>query len=318
MYSILFTVALAAPIALASPLYHNEVPFQVPALRNTTLRCGSVISSAKAAQLEAIFNFLLKETQPSTSSSSARTPAQTSSTSAAQPSSTPIANINVFWHKIVDCTRTSKNGDIAETQIVSQIDVLNADYRGMFTFKLASIDRTCNTTQFNEAGPENAQQTEMKTKDTSARKGSKHDLNVWTVGFDSGDAAGLLGYATFPASYATDPSDDGVVLLYSTLPGGSTTNYDQGKTLTHETGHWLGLYHTFQGGCSDTTGDYVKDTPAEASPASGCQTGRDTCPNLPGKDPVSNYMDYSDDSCSTLFTSGQAERMKMQWGAFRA
>ncbi len=64
-------------------------------------------------------------------------------------------------------------------------------------------------------------------------------------------------------------------------------------------------------------GDYVSDTPAEASAASGCQTGRDSCPSISGLDPVTNYMDFSDDSCANSFTSGQKNRMDTLWCYYR-
>jgi hypothetical protein len=112
-----------------------------------------------------------------------------------------------------------------------------------------------------------------------------------------------------------------VVLHYGSLPNGYLSPYNLGGTATHEVGHYLGLYHTFQGGCDtgscSTTGDNVCDTPAQSTATSGCPSGKDTCPAT-GLDPIHNYMDYSTDICYTNFTAGQDTRMNGMVNTYRS
>ena len=117
---------------------------------------------------------------------------------------------------------------------------------------------------------------------------------------------------------------DGVVVDYRTLPGGSAAPYNLGLSLTHEVGHWMGLYHTFQGGCNKkgSKGDMVVDTPAVAAPNFGCPSDdTDSCPGekgqLKGNDPIHNIMDYVNDRCMNELSKGQKDRMRNMWKVYR-
>ena len=231
-------------------------------------------------------------------------------------------NIGVFFH-VINKGKGIENGDVPTKWLHDQIDVLNAAYAGAdptaapssantpFRFSLIGVDRTTNASWFN-SGIDSAEEREMKT--------ALHVGGANTLNFYVNNAGGVyLGWATFPFWYASDPTQDGVVVLYSSLPGGDCCEplvYNQGDTGTHEVGHWLGLFHTFQGGCAANFNDFVSDTPSERSPAFGCPVGRDTCPG-PGVDPVENFMDYTEDFCMYQFTSGQSARMEAMSAQYR-
>jgi hypothetical protein len=214
--------------------------------------------------------------------------------------------IDVYFHVI---TSSTGQGNVPDHQINNQMKVLNAAFANWgWTFNLAGVDRTANNAWFAmEPGT-----TAERDAKAALRVGSADDLNVYSAN----PGGGLLGWATFPSSYASRPSDDGVVILFSSLPGGSAVPYNQGDTATHEVGHWMGLYHTFQGGCSNKN-DTVADTAAERSPAFGCPVGRDSCPRG-GLDPIENFMDYTDDACMFQFTGGQDARMDAQFSTYRS
>lgn len=213
--------------------------------------------------------------------------------------------IPVYWHVI---RNSAGSGALTSQQINNQINVLNAAYGSFgWQFQLVATDTTTNNTWF--TGCYGSSETAMKN---ALHRGSADDLNIYSCS----PSGGILGYATFPSDYSRRPLLDGVVILYSSLPGGSAAPYNLGDTATHEVGHWMGLYHTFQGGCNGS-GDQVSDTPAERSAAFGCPSGRDTCRNKPGLDPVENFMDYTDDACMFKFTSGQDSRMDSQFTTYR-
>lgn len=221
------------------------------------------------------------------------------------------ATIDVYFHVIT----SGGDGAVSTGTIAQQMNALNRGYGGKdggadtgFTFRLADVDVTENPAWF-DAGPGSADEAAMKQ---ALKEGGPADLNVYTT---SGNA--YLGWAYFPDIVGSSQEYlDGVVMDYRSMPGGPYgTAYSLGGTLTHEAGHWLGLYHTFDGGCGNK-GDYVADTPAERTPTGGCPEGKDTCPK-PGLDPIHNYMDYSYDSCYTQFTPGQGSRMQDQYLYFR-
>ncbi|KAF4829544.1 Extracellular metalloprotease [Colletotrichum siamense] len=217
-------------------------------------------------------------------------------------------NVNVYWH-VIARSQTVANGYLTQATLDEQLDVLNAAFAPHdVQFSQAGADWTINTQWASDSA-------ELTMK-RSLRKGTYADLNVYFV-----PGTPYLGYAYFPQTVSTGSSAfyyDGVVIRSAAVPGGSLAQYNLGHTATHEIGHWLGLYHTFEGYQCGGNGDYVSDTPFESEEAYNCEIGRDTCPTLAGTDPVTNYMDYSDDDCFTHFTDGQETRMHSYWDTYRA
>ncbi len=227
--------------------------------------------------------------------------------------------IQVVFHVIKKADGT---GDLSPEMLRSQIDILNEDFNalagtpgaqgtnGRFQFVLARFDPAGQpTTGINVITNDDWF---VDNGGTTMQRQLNWDpnryLNIYT-----NDAGGYLGYATLPQGSAGS-FDDGVVLLWEAVGRNSpAAPYDQGRTATHEVGHYLGLFHTFDGGCGRanapyTTGDLLADTVAEAEEQYGCTPSVSSCGG--GMNPIENYMDYTDDTCMTKFTPEQINRMR--------
>jgi hypothetical protein len=235
------------------------------------------------------------------------------------------AAIKVKFHIITDGSK----GNVSTAVINNTMAKLNSIFAGGeggvntgISFTLEGV-QTYNNRAWYAAKPGSRAEAEMKqTISGTAGNSSLNRLNIYTNSPGTYMGGTLLGWATFPWELASNPLMDGVVMNNIALNHGGSTSYNAGDVVAHEVGHWLGLYHTFQGGCTGSTsydgtpgqGDTVADTAPEASSASGCPTGRDSCTTLAGLDPIDNYMDYSSNSCQVRFTSGQNGRLVAKSG----
>ncbi|QHT65536.1 PKD domain-containing protein [Rhodocytophaga rosea] len=255
-----------------------------------------------------------------------------------------VITIPIVVHVVHNGESVGQGTNISAAQVQSQIDVLNEDFRRKpgtrgfnnsavgadieIEFCLATLDPLGRTMPEKGIDRYNGRKSvwtfdevESNLKPTTIWNPEKY-YNIWAVNF-SGQAPGFttLGYAQFPirsglpglsTGGATGASTDGVVILYSAFGSSDKGNfpvlgagYDKGRTLTHETGHFLGLRHIWGDGvCAE---DFCADTPPADGPSNGCQVGRISCGNV---NMVQNYMDYSGDACQNIFTQDQKERMR--------
>ncbi len=209
-------------------------------------------------------------------------------------------------------------GSMPDSRVFSQIEILNEDFLALpgsngepgtdvqIEFYLATEDpngnpttgitRSTNTTWYNDGG----------SYWNSLAWDTNRYLNIYT-----NSAGGALGYVpSLPQGGIAGSNNDRVVILHSTFGRNAPFSpFNLGRTGTHEVGHYLGLAHTFSGGCSNsyTSGDLIVDTNPESSPTYGCPGSRNSC-GLPA--PFDNYMDYADDRCMNKFTPEQANRMR--------
>ncbi|MEY2925015.1 MAG: hypothetical protein RLZZ337_1563 [Bacteroidota bacterium] len=234
--------------------------------------------------------------------------------------------------------------NISKEQIEDQIRVLNEDYsrlnadttntRSQFKgraasfdieFRLARIapDGSCTEGITRKYDPintiEDYEDNDNEAKTSVAAWPRDRYLNVWVVTeIQSSSTTGtILGYAQFPGQGA---STDGIVCRHDRIGTiGTASVGDKGRTMTHEVGHWLGLYHPFQGGCNGQ-GDRVADTPPVKEPSYGCPTNNNSCSNdSPNElDMVENFMDYANGGCMNMFTTGQKNRVEAYLSSDRA
>jgi hypothetical protein len=218
-----------------------------------------------------------------------------------------IVSIPVYFHIVLP-----NANDVTNQQIQSQMEVLISDFNNNNTSQLPTDatnfvnDATITDITFTLANTYRHNNntaswgTNNSVKATYPPITPQTHLNIWVCNI----GGGILGYAQFPGG---NQLTDGVVLLHSSLPGGSAAPYNLGRTATHEVGHYLNLRHIWgDGRCKQD--DYVLDTPSSDGANYGCPSYPTT--NCSSTDMTMNYMDYTDDNCMYMFTDGQRNRMR--------
>lgn len=285
------------------------------AIGSVIVGCAGASSSDQGSHTDATF---FCATPSPTKAESARIEKELKANPFEQTGDAVTVTIPVYVHVITD---SLGNGAVSDSAISSQIAVLNTAFSGSqspggfntgFRFQFVRTDRSENDAWFRCARG-SADEIAMKTQ---LRQGSADDLNIYIRDLPDG----LMGYGGFPWWYSSSPLEDGPSIDYTGMYGGSSTQFNLGDLAVHEVGHWLGLYHTFEGGCTRDN-DFVDDTPAEANYNWTCPSRSvDTCTGsqFRGTDPTMNFMDYTTDSCKWQFTKGQNTRMVNCWNTYRA
>lgn len=222
---------------------------------------------------------------------------------------------------------TAGEGQISDAQVQSQIDVLNEDLGAIqgtpgengtdarIEFFLATVDPFGNPTSGITRSIDDVWFDDVWFDDG----GDYFDVLAWDTGrylnIYTNRASGTLGYVPdLPQGGIVGTPADRVVILWAAFGRNAPIGppFDLGRTATHEVGHYLGLYHTFDFGCGTpaecyTSGDRICDTEPEAVAVHGCPSSSSSCDT---PDPFHNYMDYSDDACYQEFTPEQVNRMR--------
>jgi len=208
-------------------------------------------------------------------------------------------NIPVVFHVIKG---SDGSGDVLDSQLISQIAVLNSGFSG-FTFYLAGIRRIAND-NWRNLSKDSSQEIDMKNM---LAIDPVHAINIYITSIPGS----IKGWATYPwdNSASQNPLLFCVVIRSNVLPNGDDPDNNLGRVASHEVGHYLGLYHTFDEYYVCKDGDLVADTPIHLV-NTGCPSRNpDTCPQHPMVDPIENYMNYTNDLCRTEFSDGQSIRM---------
>ena len=219
--------------------------------------------------------------------------------------------------------RTNGVGFVSAQTVQDQIDVLNEDFQALpgspgapgtnarIRFHLATTDPNGQPTSGITYSTNNSWYQDSGNYWDPLAWDTNRYLNIYTnappccFGYVSGfaSAGGLVGQ-----------NEDRVVIWWEAFGKQPTAGWPQnmGRTGTHEIGHYLGLYHTFCGGCGSSsdcygTGDLICDTERNANSNSGCPASASSCGS---QDPIHNYMNYTDDACLWEFTPEQVNRMR--------